>query len=150
MGDKLCWHGGCPQNWHHGLFPSFSFFHLEYPGAAPAKAPAWTHSKVPSLFSRCVPLKANSSPRWCLHPQPYGGLVLLGRGCKWSRECVCPWSVALNPLVPVSMLVTWGCLGTQLPTWAPWAPLSPRVGRHPSVMLKYIFHILSSGKVGTS
>lgn len=134
-----------------------SFLSILPPGASrcpphhpPAQAPAWTHSKVPSLCLRCVPPKANSSPGWCLHLQPQRGLVLPGRGCKWSQECICPFSVALNPLVPVSMLVTWGCLGTQLPAWAPWAPLSPHVGRHPPVMLKSVFYILSSGKVGTS
>lgn len=121
-----------------------------HPRPLPAQAPVWAHSKVPFLHSRCVPPRANSSPGWCLHFQPQGGLVLLRRGCKRSRECISPWSIALNPLVPVSLLVMWGCLGTQLPTWAPWAPLSPHVDRHPPVMLKSVFYILSSGRVGTS
>lgn len=153
MGDKLCWHSGCPQNCHCGLFPSFSFFHLEHPGALPT--PQHKLLRGPTVrylfFARDVYLPEPTAHLAGVFTSSHkGGLVLLRRGCKWSRECICPWSIALNPLVPVSMLVMWGCLGTQLPTWAPWAPLSPHVDRHPPVMLKSVFYILSFGRVGTS
>ena len=43
-----------------------------------------------------------------------------------------------------------GLSGYPAPYLGSLAPLSPHVDRHPPVMLKSVFYILSSGRVGTS